>query len=196
VILNPAQESMLTRIRTAKGVERNAERDALDRAREIAEKEVTAYVLATDLEVRQAFEAKIPAARIGSALGTKDAKTVTDSLARTAKLHDVRQAEEQAADPTLDPRFSIDPEGILLVALVGDDLLKACEYEDWTVADATAAGVTTATFDISREFPRPIEERFVFTHSLKHPIIVWANRHEAEMVTWYRARLARLAESS
>jgi hypothetical protein len=178
-------EDLLAKVASADTRWRSERTVALERHRNMALADIASTRAIRDAYVRQAFDAGAPKAQLARALHTTAQITVDESLSRT---EEASAAIIEAA--TSDVRYSIDPEGILLVALVGDDLLKACEYEDWTVADATAAGVTTATFDMSHNFPRPIEERFVFTHSLKHPIISWANRHEDDLITWYRARQA------
>lgn len=187
-VSNPAHDALLTKISAADQRWRMEKVIAMQRHKKLAELDIANTLALRDAYIRQAFDAGVPKARLKEALHTTAQITVDQSLARTAL-----SSAEIAEAATSDPRYTIDPEGVLMVSLSGEDLELACEAEDWTVADATKAGVTTATFTVTPMIVKPIEARFLPEYGRKHPIISWVDRQHDEIHQWYQERVAVLA---
>jgi hypothetical protein len=87
MLLSPIQSERLSAVKRTNRAWRNAKRDANERAKIIAAREIADYQIAMDIQVRRALNAGVPKAQIGSTgLGTSSPKTVADSLERTAGL--------------------------------------------------------------------------------------------------------------
>jgi hypothetical protein len=197
VRLSAQQVIHLKNVKTANEAWRSAKRNAVARARIVADEEIRSYQAAMDHEVRLAFEAEVPKLRIGrDGLGTSDPKTLEDSLSRTVAV-----AAERAAKIATDPlaeRYAFDETtGVLTVTLDGQTLDAAAEAQGWASETAAQAGVTSAEFqmmtrDDGSHYIAPLSPSFIDSHSLAHPVIAWAYeaKNEAEALAWLGAKLA------
>ncbi len=185
----PEQDALLAKVHAADEGWRLEKRVAFERHRQLAERDVASSLGIRDAFVRQAFDAGVAKSRIAKALSTSAPITVEESLKRTAV------SAATVADSLADPRFSIDPDGVLMVTLTGDELAQQCDFEDWTVADAIKAGVDHATFKVGPYTAVPFEPGYLPDFKRKHPVVAWASRHDDEIVAWYAENAPALVGS-
>lgn len=186
MILDGAQLATLRRLRANRDAWKNAKVDAAQRAKAIVADEISGYQTAMDLEIRHAVEAGIPKIRIREeGMGTKDSRTLEESLARTEALARA-QVDRLESDP-LAFRYSLTEQGDLKVTLDGDELAAALFAQDWATleTDDHAFFAVESRKDGSR-YLQAVTPDFLPEFGKRHPVVAWLlqSKHEAEALAW------------
>lgn len=125
MLLTEMQKLRLANVKTANLAWRAAKREANARAKILAANEVAAFLAAQDLAVRLADDAGVPGRQIyQDGMGTSSSVALAASLARTASLAGVIQAQDHTATARFSkPLWGDDAKtwGTIMVDMVGRD---------------------------------------------------------------------------
>lgn len=187
--LDITQEMHIANVFTADQAWRSAKLNANARGRELARKEVAAYLAARDHEVRLALDAGVPKLQIRrDGLSTDSGATLKESLERTETA--ARMLVGVVSDP-MASRYALDTKGVLTITLDGAALDQAAEEQDSTANDVANAGANEAAFLVNTRadhtrYIEPVTSNWFAALSLLHPVVAWAAvpANEAEALDW------------
>jgi hypothetical protein len=175
------QQLHLRNVHTTNTAYRNAKRDALLRAKEIAAEEIAGYLNARNLEVRLAYEAGIPKSQIGrEGMGTSDPKTVEDALNATQRSVDV----ELESAPLSGPSFTRNDDRTITLTLHGQAFEAACREFGWD------SGKAPNSWALDAEGYPIAETDFIPEIGKRHPVGAWAVRNIGVARDWARDQVA------
>jgi hypothetical protein len=201
MILNPKQEMHVRNVRAANVAWRAAKIEAGARARVIAAREVSDYLLAMDREVRLALEAGVPRVQIfRDGLKTSSPNALRESLDRTASSSTGALAT-RGSDPLAGRYGYIQTTGELTVKLDGEPFERACDELDWDITQALAVGLNVAVFHYDQANAQlelavaptlPHNTDWLPQYGNRHPVIVWSSvpANAAEALAWVQNKIA------
>lgn len=204
MILTVSQQDVLADLIFANTAFKPALKDAV-RAGKALTAELTAVEnFKRDRLIRACVEAGIPKRQVGiSGLGSSSPSTILESLARSAVAGAVPTATVKATVSPVsgkhDP-FGPDPERFtpsladaawFSVELFDRELSVACKAAGWSMEDATANGLNSAVFYLSKApngnvFVSAVTTDFMPEYGLRHPVVQWSRTagNATECLAW------------
>jgi hypothetical protein len=191
VHLNAQQAIHLKRVRTADEAWRHASRDALARAKLLAEEEVASFLAARDHEIRLAFESGVPKKRLyQEGLLTTSSKTLEESLRRTEAM---AEQQRHAAEANAPERYRWTGERdqfgrpTFIVSMAGDtDWLAWVDEKrrNKQLRSAELMETTTALFYVDDQGQvGTMEYDMSGAVMVDHPVVAWHKRERFQDAT-------------